>query len=106
MNILILGATGFIGESVFHSLLSEHSVRIAGRQPIEGYDNYKFLDFTKPGNWDSILEDIDLVINAIGILEGDFSNLKDQFSFIIYALREILRLSTYRQLVLRMSFQN
>ncbi|MBP9887505.1 MAG: SDR family oxidoreductase [Leptospiraceae bacterium] len=86
MNILILGATGFIGESVFHSLLSEHSVRIAGRQPIEGYDNYKFLDFTKPGNWDSILEDIDLVINAIGILEGDFSKIQSEGPIQFYNL--------------------
>lgn len=84
MNILILGATGFIGESVFHSLLSEHSVQIAGRYPVEGYDNYKYLDFTKQDNWDSLLVNIDLVINAIGILEGDFNKVQSEGPALFY----------------------
>lgn len=76
MNIFILGATGFIGNAIFHSLVSDHSVKIGSRTPIDGYSNWQYVDFLKENNWDEILEDIDLVINAIGIIEGDFEKVQ------------------------------
>ena len=76
MRIFILGATGFIGNAVFHSLVAENIVTIGGRTPIDGYDNWKFIDFTKENNWNELLIDIDLVINAIGIIDGDFEQIQ------------------------------
>ncbi len=76
MNILILGATGFIGNAIFHSLVNKHNVSIAGRRPIEGYDNWKEIDFLKKNDWDNLLDGIDLIINAIGIIEGDFEQIQ------------------------------
>lgn len=73
MNILILGATGFIGNSIFLSLVSQHDVLVASRKPIEGYNKWKHIDFLKENNWSTLLENIDLVINCIGIIEGDFN---------------------------------
>ena len=52
MNILILGATGFIGNAIFYSLVNRHNISIAGRRPIEGYDNWKEIDFLKNNDWD------------------------------------------------------
>lgn len=76
MRIFILGSTGFIGNAIFHSLVSEHDVITGSRTPIEGYEKWKFIDFSKETNWDEILIDIDVVINAIGIIEGDFEQIQ------------------------------
>ena len=76
MNILVLGASGFIGNAIFHALLSKHTVRIAGRTPLDGYGNWAHLDFSKDNDWSELLQDIDLVINAIGIIGGDFEQVQ------------------------------
>ncbi len=47
MNILILGSTGFIGNSIFLSLVKAHNVTIASRKPIEGYDNWKDVRYDR-----------------------------------------------------------
>jgi hypothetical protein len=69
MNILILGATGFIGNAVFHALLHENRITIAGRTPLEGFHNWKKIDT------DNLLNNIDIFINAVGIIEGVFNNI-------------------------------
>lgn len=76
MRILILGATGFIGNAVFHSLVAEHDVTIGGRTAIDGYEKWKRVSFSEENNWDKILDGIDLVINAIGIIDGDFDQIQ------------------------------
>lgn len=76
MNILILGGTGFIGNSIFHSLVSHHTIIVASRTKIECYDNWRQVDFTKENDWKKLLQGIDLVINAIGIIEGDFQKIQ------------------------------
>lgn len=83
MNILILGASGFIGNAVLNALVSEHHVSIAGRSRIDGYVNWHHLDFStvsepdrQPEYWDELLHNIDLVINSIGIIEGDFDQIQ------------------------------
>ncbi len=85
MNILILGATGFIGNAIFLSLVNKHNVTIAGRRPLEGYDRWKKIDFSRDNDWDNLLEDIDLVINAIGIIEGDFEQIQKIAPLKLYA---------------------
>ena len=85
MNILILGATGFIGNAVFHSIVNKHNVTIAGRRPIEGYNQWKYIDFSKNNDWYHLLEDVDLVINTIGIIEGDFEQIQKLAPLELYA---------------------
>jgi uncharacterized protein YbjT (DUF2867 family) len=84
MNILIFGATGFIGNALFHALVSTHTVTIAGRKPIDGYNKWKQVDFLKSTNWDTVLEGMDLVINAVGIIEGDFAKIQLETPLALY----------------------
>jgi len=84
MRILILGATGFIGNGIFRSLLSDYDVTIASRSPIEGYNKWRQVDFLKDNDWDQLLENIDLVINAIGIIEGDFNKIQIEAPLSLY----------------------
>lgn len=76
MRILILGGTGFIGNNIFLSLISKHNVTIASRKPIDAYSNWRPVDFSKENNWETLLQDIDLVINSIGIINGDFEKIQ------------------------------
>ena len=85
MNILILGASGFIGNAIFHCLIKEHNITIACRKPIEGYNNWKEVDFLKKNDWNKLLDEIDLVINAIGIIEGDFDKIQAQAPIDLYS---------------------
>lgn len=76
MRVVILGATGFIGNAIFHSLVAEHDVIIGSRTPIDGYEKWRRIDFSRENNWDEILDGADVVINAIGIIEGDFDQIQ------------------------------
>jgi len=78
MNILVLGASGFIGNALFHALVSKHNVSIAGRTQIDGFKQWKHLDFALDNDWSSLLADVDLVINTIGIIEGDFDRVQTE----------------------------
>lgn len=78
MNILLFGATGFIGNALFYRLITDHKITIAGRRPIDGYPHWEKVDFSKNTDWLPLLEGIDLVINAIGIIEGDFDRIQTQ----------------------------
>lgn len=82
MNVLIFGATGFIGNAIFNSLVSDYSISIASREPIDGFNNWKKIDFAKINpndyNWADLLQDIDLVINAVGIIDGDFNQIQNE----------------------------
>ena len=84
MNILLLGGTGFIGNAIFHSLVSAHSVTIGARTPIDGYKNWKYVNFFEETNWEELLKGIDLVINAIGIIEGDFLKVQTEAPLKLY----------------------
>jgi len=89
MNILILGATGFIGNAIFHKLISKHSITIAGRKPIESYDNFKYIDFfddNLSNRFEGLIDSIDLVINAIGIISGDFNKIQAELPISLYKL--------------------
>lgn len=84
MKILILGATGFIGNSFFKALVSDYEVTVASRTPIEGYNKWRQVDFLESNDWDELLENIDLVINAIGIIEGDFNKVQIEAPLSLY----------------------
>jgi len=86
MNILVLGASGFIGKAIFHSLVSKHQVTIAGRTKIEGFDACKHLDFSTETNRDDVLEGVDLVINAIGIIKGDYEQIQSKGPIALFEL--------------------
>ncbi len=76
MKIFILGASGFIGNAVFMSLVQDYKVTIGSRSPIDGYEKWERIDFSKENDWNNILVDIDMVINAVGIIEGDFEQIQ------------------------------
>ena len=76
MNILILGSSGFIGNAVFLALVNEHNITLASRKNTSTYPNWKQVDFEKENDWESLLENIELVINCIGIIEGDFAQIQ------------------------------
>ena len=86
MNILILGGSGFIGNAVFLSLVAKHNITIAGRKKIDGYEQWKYVDFTKKNDWEDLLCGIDLVINAIGIIEGDFDQIQRKSPLELYGV--------------------
>lgn len=76
MRILILGATGFIGNNIFHALVGKHEIITGGRKPISSYPKHLIIDFSMENDWEHLLNNIDLVINAIGIIEGDFKRIQ------------------------------
>ncbi len=76
MRVLVLGATGFIGNAIFYRLVGTHHVVGGSRKRMGAYAFWRKVDFAKANNWDELLEDIDLVINAIGIISGDFAQVQ------------------------------
>ncbi len=84
MKILLLGGTGFIGNALFNTLVVNHHVLVGSRSPIDGYPFWVKVDFLKPINWDSILEEVSLVINTIGIIEGDFKTVQSTAPLLLY----------------------
>lgn len=85
MNILLLGASGFIGNALFNSLSPEHKVTAGGRRKIDGMKFWKYIDFSEENDWDTILQDTDLVINAVGIVEGDFRKIQTETPQSLYS---------------------
>ena len=84
MRILVIGAGGFIGGHIVHALLRDgHEVACAGR-------NVPALRTKFPGcealacdlardtldDWMARLEEVDAVVNAAGILTGDFAGVQ------------------------------
>ncbi|OHV23336.1 MULTISPECIES: SDR family oxidoreductase [Rhizobium] len=83
MNILILGATGFIGSVVAARLVADgHAVTGLGRNPTRARlkqpaINWRRADLsriTKPEDWDEILKDQHAVVNCAGALQDGLSD--------------------------------
>ena len=84
MNILILGGTGFIGGAIFLRLLPKHKITLGSRKPVDGYRDWLKVDFLGENDWYKILNNIDLVINAVGIIEGDFETIQTRTPIELY----------------------
>jgi uncharacterized protein YbjT (DUF2867 family) len=78
MNILLTGATGFIGGHVLRALLAQnhritvvcrHSERLLQQFPGLRAVEQDFADATDSGDWLPHLQGIDAVINAVGIIK-------------------------------------
>ncbi|NEJ72260.1 NAD(P)H-binding protein [Rhizobium phaseoli] len=78
MNILILGATGFIGSVVAARLVADgHAVTGLGRNPMRARLKQPAIDWrradlsrmTKADDWDEILKDQQVVVNCAGALQ-------------------------------------
>jgi uncharacterized protein YbjT (DUF2867 family) len=71
MNILLTGATGFIGGRLLRALRERgHHVRCAGRRAPLGGGDWVAVDFAAapaPAQWREALQGIDAVVNAVGI---------------------------------------
>ncbi|WP_396269595.1 NAD-dependent epimerase/dehydratase family protein [Ideonella sp.] len=69
MNILLCGATGFIGRHIHQALTQAgHTVRSL-HQPLNGTTRpLRFTEATCPSRWRPWLEGMDAVINAVGVL--------------------------------------
>ncbi len=81
MRIFVLGGSGFIGRHVVTALLARgHQVIVGSRDPGQisaklpaaargcAKRAVRFEQLTTPGLWDHLLEDVDAVINCVGIL--------------------------------------
>ena len=75
MNVLITGASGFIGSSITQTLLDAgHTVRRAVRTPKQPSDvAVQFERDIAPADWLARLDGIDAVVNAVGLLGGSES---------------------------------
>lgn len=63
MNVLLCGASGFIGQAIAHAL------RDAGHRVVEGRSaTMNFAADVEPAAWHPRLDGIDAVINAVGVL--------------------------------------
>ncbi|OWV78365.1 oxidoreductase [Rhizobium sp. R634] len=83
MNILILGATGFIGSVVAARLVADgHAVTGLGRNPARARLKQPAIDWrqadlsrmTKPEDWEGLLQDRHAVVNCAGALQDGLSD--------------------------------
>lgn len=83
MNILILGATGFIGSAITKKLTDEgHQVTGLGRDPARAARKMPQLrwlradlaQMTRSGNWRDVLVGQDVVVNCAGALQDGLSD--------------------------------
>ncbi|PDT10498.1 oxidoreductase [Rhizobium sp. J15] len=83
MNILILGATGFIGSVVAARLVADgHAVTGLGRSPARARLKQPAIDWrqadlsrmTKPEDWQGLLKDQHAVVNCAGALQDGLSD--------------------------------
>ena len=66
MRILICGGSGFIGRHLVHAVLSAgHEAVVRSRHSQPALD---FVSATAPAAWLEHLQDVDAVINAVGVL--------------------------------------
>ncbi len=104
MRILITGATGFIGFHLARELSRQgHQIVAAVRQPQQWqsqYPAYHWIDCdfrrdTEAKHWAPRLENIDLVINAVGIIQedqpGDFDTIQSLAPQALFAAAAIKR---------------
>jgi uncharacterized protein YbjT (DUF2867 family) len=108
VHILILGAYGFIGSEIARALSAEHLVSGFGRDihygkrllPQLTWIKGDLKDFTRPESWMPLLVDVDVVVNASGILQsGPSDSLAICQSEAIIALIEACESASIKQFV-------
>jgi uncharacterized protein YbjT (DUF2867 family) len=108
VHILILGAYGFIGCEIARSLSEEHRVSGFGRDigygkrllPQLKWVSGDLKNFTSPEIWLPLLIDVDVVINASGILQGGPSDsVEASQGDAIIALIEACEASSIKQFI-------
>lgn len=109
MNLLILGATGFIGSHIAAQLAAEgHHVtglgrdiaRAAARMPLISWMRADLTGMLTPDRWKSLLEGQDIVINCAGALQDGLSDhLKDVQTRSQLALYEAATMSGLKLIV-------
>ena len=86
MRILVTGATGFVGRQIVEALSNEgHDLVLTSRRGHKPDDRdnapvWRTIEFAKaqsPSDWRDIVEDIDVVINAVGIFTPSGSQTFD-----------------------------
>ncbi|MGV4795157.1 NAD(P)H-binding protein [Rhizobium sp. F40D2] len=98
MNILILGATGFIGSVVAARLVADgHAVTGLGRSPMRARLKQPAIEWrradlarmTKPGDWEDLLKNQHAVVNCAGALQDglcdDLSAMQAEAMLALYA---------------------
>jgi len=83
-NVLVTGASGFIGKSLVAALLrTDYAVRAATRRSVSfpsSVDEVIIPDLANPVEWEPILRGIDIVVHLAGLAHTDESNLPfDEF---------------------------
>lgn len=82
MNILIVGVSGFIGNSLYHTLSQDgHHIIGCSRNKISGINWVKCNFKQNQYKWEQQLQKIDLVINAIGIYQQSTSLISKNEGF-------------------------
>lgn len=82
MNILVVGVSGFIGRHIYTALAQQgYNLKGCSRR-YQADINWHVCDFANSNqDWDALLDDIDVVINAVGIFKQtasqSFSNIHD-----------------------------
>ncbi len=75
-QILVLGATGMLGRTVYKYLSKLYGKNISGTSREKNNDAFRYFNFKTSSDLASILQDqkFDYVINCIGALRGDSAN--------------------------------
>lgn len=90
MNILILGATGFIGSAIARHLVTEgHTItglgraptRMARRLPTIHWITADLAAMTEPERWSEVLRGQDVVVNCAGALQGGMADNLESTQF-------------------------
>lgn len=70
LNVLVLGGTGFIGRQIVKYLGAQANVLIGTRKDIADarYKTVKLHYLTRTEDWMALLQDVDVVVNSVGIL--------------------------------------
>ncbi|MFK8033514.1 MAG: NAD(P)H-binding protein [Hyphomicrobiales bacterium] len=104
MNVLVLGAYGFIGSEITRALLKQsHKVCGFGRSAMLGKRLIPHIEWVQGdlrtmsvSDWQEILTDIDVVVNAAGALQNSSRDTLDQVH--VTAIKQLLRAATSNSL--------
>ncbi|NVD05397.1 NAD-dependent epimerase/dehydratase family protein [Vibrio sp. JPW-9-11-11] len=77
MNVLVTGATGFVGKHFVHALGPDIRTRLVTRKPLLGCDNFTVDDINGDTDWAEGLVGINTVVHLAGAAHNKRSNQRD-----------------------------